>query len=324
MVTLVAVLVGLAALSAVVLWFLGTQPVLPSRRKQEPLPAVDASRMQRHVRALSETFHPRDYGHPKHLGAAAEYIREQLEEAGVATREQPYLVAGRTYRNVVAELGPREGERLVVGAHYDTCGPLPGADDNASGVAVLIELAHLLSTTPLKRPVDLVAFTLEEPPNFATASMGSAVHAASLREAGVRVRAMLSLEMLGYFSDEKGSQRFPLSIMKLVYPSRGNFMAVVGRFVDGSLTRRVKRAMAGATDLPIRSINGPRLIAGVDFSDHRSYWDQGFPAVMITDTAFYRNPNYHTARDTLDTLDFPRMAKTVQAVYVAILALIDD
>ena len=154
-----------------------------------------------------------------------------------------------------------------------------------------------------------------------TPGMGSWVHAAALRQAGVSVRAMVSLEMIGYFTDAPDSQLFPHPVLALVYPSRGNFITVVGRLGDVALVRRTKSAMRGATDLPVVSINAPTAIPGVDFSDHRSYWAHGYPAVMITDTAFYRNRHYHSPGDTPETLDYGRMAKVVRGVYEAVLSL---
>src|SRR5438046_1985075 len=146
-------------------------------------------------------------------------------------------------------------------------------------------------------------------------------HAAALRREGVAVRAMIALEMIGYFSDAPGSQRLPHLLLRVVYPSTGNFVAVIGRLGEAQLARRVKRAMQDATDLDVYSMNAPAWIPGIDFSDHRSYWAQGYPAVMVTDTAFYRNARYHTPRDTPDTLDYRRMADVVRGVHRAVLTL---
>ena len=151
--------------------------------------------------------------------------------------------------------------------------------------------------------------------------MGSRVHAEGLRQAGVDVRAMLSLEMIGCFRDDPGSQEYPVSELGLVYPSAGSFIAVVGCLGQASLVRRVKRAMAESMSVPVRSINAPRLVPGIDFSDQLNYWDAGYAAVMITDTAFYRNPRYHRAEDTPDTLDYRRMAQVVEGVHAAVGAL---
>ncbi len=266
-------------------------------------------------------FTPRDETHPENLDRAAAWIRRELEEAGGRVEDQPFKARGAIYRNAIAHFGSETHDRIVVGAHYDAAGPYPGADDNASGVAGLLELARLLGETPPPLHVELVAFTLEEPPSFTSPAMGSAFHVASLKERGVPLRAMIALEMLGYFTDVPGSQQYPLPILKLFYPSRGNFIGVVGKLGQGALVRRIRNAMRRATPLPVRSISAPVSLPGVDFSDHRSYWDAGYEAVMITDTAFYRNPNYHTEHDTPETLDYGRMAMVVHGVYGAVLSL---
>jgi Zn-dependent M28 family amino/carboxypeptidase len=149
--------------------------------------------------------------------------------------------------------------------------------------------------------------------------MGSFVHAKSLKGENAVLRLMISLEMIGYFSDEPNSQSFPISVMSLFYPSRGNFIAVVGNFGNFSIVRKVKSTMLGQNELPIRSINAPASIPGVDFSDHRNYWAFGYDAVMITDSAFYRNPNYHTGADTPEKLDYNRMSKVVEGVYYTVI-----
>ncbi len=163
-----------------------------------------------------------------------------------------------------------------------------------------------------------MAFALEEPPFFATPDMGSFHHAARLKERGEDITVMIALEMIGYFSDEPGSQEFPLALLRWVYPRRGNFIAVVGRWGQARVVRDVKAGMKGATDLPVYSITAPRAVQGVDFSDHRSYWRHGMRAVMITDTAFFRNPGYHGPGDTADTLDYRRMAQVVTSVFAAL------
>jgi Zn-dependent M28 family amino/carboxypeptidase len=300
-----------------------TQPLF-SRPNPTSQRTIDPIRLEAHVRRLSIQLTPRDESHIENLDQAAIYIKGEFEQTGAIVSEQPYRVSGKSYRNVIAQFGPETAERVVVGAHYDTAGPLPGADDNASGVAGLIELAHLLGKAQLPMRVDLVAFTLEEPPYFRTTSMGSSVHAQSLLKRGVRVRAMISLEMIGYFSDAANSQRFPATILRALYPATGNFIAVVGRLGEGLLVRRVKRAMLDASPLPVYSINAPRFLPGVDFSDQLNYWQAGYNALMITDTAFYRNRNYHTASDTADTLDYKRMAMVVEGLYAAVLILAKD
>jgi Zn-dependent M28 family amino/carboxypeptidase len=301
------------------LWGWVTQPVTFDPEERHVI-AVNPSRLQTHVRQLSETFFPRDAGTPDTLDRAASYIRQQFEEAGGDIAEQPFSIGNITYRNVVARFGPHTKDCIVVGAHYDAAGRLPAADDNASGVAGLIELAYLIGKNPPQTCIELVGFTLEEQPFFRTSTMGSAVHARSLKARGVTVRIMFSLEMIGYFNDAPHSQSFSFSLLAAFYPSQGNFIAVIGNFTQGLTVRRVKRAMQSASPLPVYSINAPRIVPGIDLSDHSNYWDEGYKAVMITDTAFYRNANYHTRGDTPDTLDYQRMAQVVQGVYAAVLA----
>jgi Zn-dependent M28 family amino/carboxypeptidase len=188
-------------------------------------------------------------------------------------------------------------------------------------VAGLLEVGDLLSGAALSRRVELAAYALEEMPFFRTDLMGSAAHARALETSGRRVRAMLCLEMIGCFSDEPGSQSFPLGVLRLFYPDRGNFIAVVGNLGGAGLVRRVKRSMRDASGLSVRSINSPAWVPGVDFSDHSSFWRLGDPAVMITDTAFYRNARYHTEEDTPATLDYRRMAEVVAGIRQAVLDL---
>ena len=278
-------------------------------------PEVDAQQLERHVKHLSQTLHPRSNDQVEHLEQAAAYIQTSFEDAGAEVSSQPVLVDGRRYRNVIAKFGPAAGPVLVVGAHYDTQGDTPGADDNASGVAGLLELGRLLGRSQPHRAIELVAYTLEESPHFRTPDMGSARHAKSMTETNRKVELMLSLEMIGYFSDVPGSQQFPFPVMAWLYPDRGNFIALVGKLSDFGSMRKTKAAMAGATPLPVRSINAPPTLRGVDFSDHLNYWNEGMPAIMVTDTAFMRNPNYHRPGDTFDTLDYGRMAMVVQGVY---------
>jgi len=301
-------------------WFWTTQPLL-SAAKPSAERTVDPSRLQAHVHKLSVELSPRDENHIENLDRVAAYIKNEFSQTTSLVSEQPYRIQGKSYRNVIAQFGPESNERIVVGAHYDAAGPLPGADDNASGVAGLIELAHLLSRQQPPIRVELVAFTLEEPPYFRTTGMGSLIHAESLRTQNVRVRAMFSLEMIGYFSDAPNSQHFPAGILNAFYPSTGNFIGVVGRLSDWSFVRRTKATMRNASPLPVYSINTPTFVPGVDLSDHVNYWRAGYNALMITDTAFYRNRNYHTAQDTEEKLDYKRMAMVVEGVYAAVIEL---
>lgn len=276
---------------------------------------VDPRRLETHVKHLSVDLYPRSYDKADNLSRTADYIAQQFTTAGAKVSAQEVPVEGKTYKNIVGRFGPSSGSLKVIGAHYDSHGITPGADDNASGIAGLIELAHLLGKTTPAGPVELVAYTLEEPPYFRTEHMGSAWHARLLRQADEEVSFMLSLEMIGFFSDEPGSQHYPVPGMSALYSDRGNFIALVGNLSHFGVMRGIKATMAGATDLAVHSINAPALLQGIDFSDHLNYWQHGFPAFMVTDTAFMRNNNYHREGDTFETLDYERMAKVVQAVY---------
>jgi hypothetical protein len=310
----VAVLLVVVAVSV-------TNPV--KIRSIEGAVAANADRLQSDVKALTGLPGFRCFERPGDLDRAAGWVESALMASGLPVEERSYGVGDQNYRYFVAHYGMEEAPVLVVGAHYDVCGEQPGADDNASAVAGLLELARMLDRNQpeLSHRLELALWPLEEPPNFRTPAMGSAVHASSLAHLRAEVGGMICLEMLGFFSDEPESQSYPAPGMGLLYPSRGDFIAVVGNGSSWWLTRRVKARMAGATDLPVRSINAPALVPGVDFSDHLNFWHHGWNAVMITDTAFYRNPNYHQPSDTPDTLDYDRMAKVVTGLYAAITTL---
>lgn len=288
-----------------------TQPFVQPVKSSPP--AADPAQLERDVRKLSVDFFPRHYQSPS-LEKTARYIEERLTVMGGRVSSQPFTADGKAFRNVVARYGPESGSVLVIGAHYDSHSTTPGADDNASGVAGLLELARLLKDHPPSQPVELVAYSLEEPPYFATDKMGSAIHAKSVSPARP-VRLMVSLEMIGYFSDAPGSQGYPAPGLSLLYPGTGNFIAVVSNLASWQVAREVKGAMQGATSLPVYSMTMPSFLNGADWSDHRNYWAQGIPAVMVTDTAMLRNTAYHQAKDTVERLDYQRMAQVVQGVF---------
>jgi hypothetical protein len=276
---------------------------------------ADPARLEAHVRFLTETVLPRNPGHLDNLNRAAHYMAESLAATGARVEPQPYDAGGVTCRNIRARLGPDNGAVLVVGAHYDVCGDLPGADDNASGAAGLLEIGRLLSSQPLEVPVELVAYSTEEPPYFAGPQMGSAVHAGDLRRRHVPVAGMICLEMIGYFTQRQPS---PQWLIGALYPRTGDFITVVGRWQDRALVGELKACMKGARGVRVCSFTGPPIL-GADLSDHRNYWANGYPAVMVTDTAYIRNPNYHTAHDLADTLDYRRMAAVVDGVANAVM-----
>ena len=224
---------------------------------------------------------------------------------------------------MVGVLNEGAPKTLIIGAHYDSHSGTPGADDNASGIAGLIELGYLLGAQKLDYEIQLVAYTLEEPPFFGTEMMGSYQHAVRVAKEGKDIKGVIILEMIGYFSDERGSQEYPIKILNFMYPTKGNFIAAVSNGDNREFTKFVKGCMKGTTSLPVYSLNAPSSVAGVDYSDHRNYWPFDIPAVMISDTSRYRNSRYHTAEDTPDTLNYEKMAEVVVATYETVLKLIE-
>lgn len=297
-----------------VLWGFISQPTF--RRNQASTTTVDTVRLKTHVGTISQTLFPRDWEHVGNLNKCADYIAMHFTKAGATVESQVFSVQGRQYRNVIGRFGVGQGSKVIIGAHYDAYREMPGADDNASGVAALIELAYLLGQYAPAKEIELVGYVLEEPPFFRTQSMGSAIHAKSI--AGQSITGVIVLEMVGYFRDDKGSQAYPSLLLKLFYPNQGNFIAVVGPWNQGDWVKKVKVGMKGTTLLPIYSIRAPTAIPGIDFSDHLNYWPYGFKALMITDTAFYRNTAYHSLDDEMDQLDYDRMSDVVVAVFEAI------
>jgi Zn-dependent M28 family amino/carboxypeptidase len=259
----------------------------------------------------------RNYQNPSSLEKTAEYIEGIFRKHSQSVNIQNFSVGNQIFKNIIASFNIEKKERIIIGAHYDVAGDTPGADDNASGVAGLLEIARLLDeeSPDLKYRVDLVAYPNEEPPFFGTKDMGSYVHASSLYKNKIPVKIMICLEMIGYFTDKENSQSFPFPFMKYIYPTTGNFIGVVGKLGQKNITLKVRDIMRNYSTLPVFSINAPSFIPGVDYSDHRNYWHFGYKAVMITDTAFYRNPHYHRRSDTIGTLDFERLYQVIKGVY---------
>ncbi len=312
------ILAGVAGV-VFVAWLLVAQPTLVGNRRSEL--RTSPQNLKDHVEMLAVLLSPRDWQHATNLEKCADYIEGRFQQSGAAVAGQSVGAHGNSYRNVIGRFGAGKGSKVVIGAHYDACGPTPGADDNASGVAVLLELAELFGKNPPDREIELVAYVLEEPPIFGGELMGSAVHAKSLADEKPRPTGVIVLEMVGYFSNAWGSQSYPLPLLYLMYPPRGNFVALVSRWDQGGWISQVKAGMQGTTGLPVYSIRAPQSLPGIDFSDHRNYWPQGIKALMVTDTAFFRNKAYHTAEDKPDRLDYSRMAEVVVAVYEAVRSL---
>lgn len=276
--------------------------------------------LKKTVNNLSKDIGSRGYLQTEALNQTIAYITSELTNYGYSVSLQPYEVEGKTYKNISVEIkGRKTPEKIIViGAHYDTITGTPGADDNASGVAGLLELARLLRNEPFDKTVRFVAFTLEEPPFFRSKFMGSYVYAQSLKDNNEEVEGMICLEMIGYFTDKPGSQVFPLSLLKLMYPDTGNFIMFASNFQSKKFLTRSKNGFKKGSALPVESISTFALIPGIDFSDHRSFWEFGYAGIMVTDTAFYRNPNYHGIGDIFETLDYERMSQVVLGLKSAI------
>lgn len=285
--------------------------------------AASQNRLYQDVQELTSIIPARNHANLPSLNRAADYIKAELERLNCQVEEQHYKADGQEYRNIIASFGIEHAERVIVGAHYDVCGDQPGADDNASAVAGLLETARMVSELKpkLAHRIDFVAYSLEEPPYFATPQMGSAVHARSMHEQKAAVKAMICYEMIGYFSDEPDSQHFPDPNLAKLYPHTGNFIIVVGKQGQEKIVARVKELMQQNAAIDVQSINLPPSAGLAGLSDHRSYWTYGYQAVMINDTSFLRNPNYHEKTDTIDTLNFSKMAEVVNGVYAALLQL---
>jgi Zn-dependent M28 family amino/carboxypeptidase len=306
------------------LWLILARPNVALKEIPKDSPhSIESIALRQHTSVLSKEMVPRSYRNIDNLNKAANYIAESLTSSGGRVTEQIFKVHGTEYKNIVAEFGPRGDEIIVVGAHYDVKGEYPGADDNASGVAGLLEIGRLLGKVQLKTKVSLVAFTLEEPPFFRTDEMGSAVYAKSLAETGADIKLMIALEMIGYYSDKKGSQSYPMPLLRLYYPSTGSFIAIVDQLMSMQ-AQRMKASMAQVIDLPVYSINAPVFVPGVDFSDHMNFWHYGYPAVMITDTAFYRNRAYHTNDDRAERLNYEKMAQVAYGVFDYVVKLSNE
>jgi hypothetical protein len=280
----------------------------------------ELGRMKEDVRVLTHTEKPRNYQNKSSLRETTDYIKKVFNENSDQVTVHTFETAeGNTYENITASFGPEDGERVLIGAHYDVYGPFPGADDNASGVAAILEMSRLLQKEDkeLKHRIDLVAFALEEPPFFATPDMGSAHYAELMSKQNVKIKLMVALDMIGYYSSSPDSQKRPFPLQAL-YPSTGDFISLVGNLGQRQETKRVKKLMLEADPtLKVETVNAPAQIPGIDFSDHKNFWKHNYPAIMMTDTAFYRNPNYHSATDTIETLDFHTMTKVVHGLYYA-------
>lgn len=311
---------GALALVAGLVWFLWMTQ-MPLASYSGPLPPLSneqselRDRLSAEVKYLSVTIGERSIHRAGSLQATIEYIRDNLQQAGYAVTEHSYSLEGQGVGNLEATLAGSDTAEgtVIVGAHYDSVPGTVGANDNATGVAAALELARLLQGSKMRRPVRFVLFANEEPPYFQTENMGSRVYAQQLRHEGVRVSAMISLETIGFYSDAPGSQKYS-PVLGLFYPSRGNFIGFVGNPESRDLVRRSVRTFRESASFPSEGVAAPADWPGIGWSDQWSFWQENYPALMITDTAPFRYPYYHTTRDTFDKVDFGKTARVVDGI----------
>ncbi len=269
--------------------------------------------LEKHVHVLSVDIGGRVAS--SGLGSAAQYIESELRSYGYVPQWQTFEVGGHAFANIEAEIkGTKHPERiLVVGAHYDTAGDLPGANDNASGVATVLQFAQMFAGSRPQKSVRWVFFTNEEPPFFQSPAMGSYVYAKRCHERKENIDAMFSIETIGYYTDQPDSQSYPIGFHP-GYPDRGDFLGFVADFKSALLLREALKAFRRSTALHAEGVVAPSSIAGIGWSDHWSFWQFGYQALMLTDTAPYRYPHYHTAQDTPDKLNWRRFGQAVEGI----------
>ena len=270
------------------------------------------NRIKKHLSVITKTEKPRNYKNVITLNIVASYLKEELSKVCDSVEIQNFKVNKNTYKNVIGSIGLEHQQRIIIGAHYDVCASSEGVDDNASGVVGLLELARLLSKEKLKYRIDFVAYSLEEPPFFRTKQMGSYIHANYLFKNKIPVKGMICLESIGFYSDKVGSQKFPIKGMERIYGNVGDFITVVQNNKNEAFSNQINTLMKNENLLKTESFKGKSSLPGIDFSDHLNYWKHNFEAVMITNTAFYRNENYHTSNDKLETLDLEKMNLVIE------------
>jgi Zn-dependent M28 family amino/carboxypeptidase len=290
----------------------------PSIRKGFPMDKqLLVSHLRDHLTMLTRTIGERSVRLAENIEKSAAYIQAQFENYGLRVERQTYLYRGNEVSNVVAELktSRNPSAHYVIGAHYDSMAGTVGADDNASAVAVLLETARALQNNQKSGiNITFVAFALEEPPVYGTKYMGSRVFAAKAKQEGRVIDGMICLEMVGYTCHEPGCQHYPFPMQFFGYPKDGTFIGIVGNVKSLWFTRRLKNSLQHNPNLPVETLTVPFngwILPSVRLSDHASFWSQGYRAVMVTDSAFFRNPNYHLRSDTMETLDIDFMAELV-------------
>jgi Zn-dependent M28 family amino/carboxypeptidase len=322
MVSLVIILIFCAAGVLIYYWHMPGSSYTGSLKPLTTAEEETRDNLEGHVRMLATTIGERNIENYEKLQSTVQYIKHYFGEAEMDLSVQVYDIDGQKFENIIVDVkGAKKPEEIiVVAAHYDTARNTPGANDNASGVAALLEIARLTKERNPGRTVRLVTFVNEEPPYFQTEQMGSRVYARQAKERGENIVAMLSLESIGYYSDKPGSQTY-VSIVSYLYPDTGNYIAFIGNLKSRALVRSCVDAFRRTADFPSEGAVLPAWTPGADWSDHWSFWKEGYPAVMVTDTAPFRYPYYHKPEDTPEKLDYDRMARVVTGLVQVITEL---
>jgi hypothetical protein len=309
-------------LSIALVWFYQTMIKMPGKSFSGPLPALTPQQkalsesLKRDLNVLAGSIGSRSVYTPKKLAEAADFVEKGLARSGRPVRRQTFEVSRQTCANLEVEIPGKslKEEIVVVGAHYDSVDDTPGANDNGSGVVALLALAERLGKSTPERTLRFVAFVNEEPPHFQNEQMGSWVYAKAAHAKGEKIVAMISLETMGYYSDERGSQKYPFLLLKAFYPSRGNFIALVSDNGSKKLLQECVAIFRKETSFPSEGATLPTRVPGIGWSDQWAFWQEGYPGLMVTDTAPFRYAHYHQPTDTPDKVDYERLARVTEGV----------
>ncbi|UCG79901.1 MAG: M28 family peptidase [Desulfobacterales bacterium] len=297
------------------------RPLFNAHARQD----IDAleSLLKAHIAVLAREIGPRNIFASDKLNAAAEYIRTFWEKIGYEVSTQTYSVKNVPCQNLGIEIPGKSkpGEIVLVGAHYDTVSWAPGANDNGSAVAALLELSRLFSKKSPNRTLRFVAFANEEPPFFKTGSMGSLVYAKACQERKENIVGMVCLETIGYYRDEPKTQKYPFPF-RFFYPDKGNFIAVVSNLRSKPLVKSFTRHFMEESDFPVECVATFGFLTGIDWSDHWSFWHCGYPAIMVTDTALFRYPYYHSSEDTSDKIAYHQLSRVTYGIFGALTRIV--
>jgi hypothetical protein len=323
-------LLVLLVLAAAGIALICAMTLMPGTSYRGPLPALTAEEEQlkaelmRDVQRLGGEIGERNVNFPTELAEAADFIEQSFAATGLRTRRDTYHVGDLPCHNIEAELpGTDPGRIVVIGAHYDSAPGNPGANDNGSGVAAVLALARRFAKQPCTQTIRFVAFVNEEPVHFQTQQMGSWVYASRCKARGEQITGMISMETIGYFTDEPDSQQYPGPGMDMIYPNTGNFIAFVGNTESQAFVRKVVESFRRHARFPSEGTALPSQVPGVGWSDHWSFWQYGYPALMVTDTAPFRYPHYHRASDTPEKLDYDGMTRVVAGMAPVLRELAD-